>query len=102
GIGPIAVRYAAQIRELLHSQTMKRMAAEEEAARAEAAAERAARIKALMVSRPDGPSVEPRTRITPAPVEAPVKVEPQTAKKAEHADPVKTADPIGPAPVPPA
>jgi hypothetical protein len=38
GIEGVSARYAAQIQELLHSQTMKRMAAEQEAARAEAAA----------------------------------------------------------------
>jgi hypothetical protein len=90
GIGPVAVRYAAQIRELLFSQAMKRMAAEEEAARAEASAERAARLEAL------------RSRIAPAPIEEPVKVEAETAKKAEHAEPVKTVEPIEPGAVPPA
>jgi hypothetical protein len=38
-IGPVSVRYAAQIRELLFAQAMQRMAADQEAARAEAAAQ---------------------------------------------------------------
>lgn len=42
GIGPLSVRYAAQIRELLFTQAVRKMAADEEAARAEAAAEQAA------------------------------------------------------------
>jgi hypothetical protein len=33
-VGPVSVRYAAQIRELLFAQAMQRMAAEQEAARA--------------------------------------------------------------------
>ena len=37
-IGPVSVRYAAQIRELLFAQAMQRMAADQEAARAESAA----------------------------------------------------------------
>jgi hypothetical protein len=41
-IGPVSVRYAAQIRELLFVYAMQRLAADEEAARASAAAERAA------------------------------------------------------------
>jgi len=33
GIGPLSVRYAAQLRELLYSQAAQRAAAEQEAAR---------------------------------------------------------------------
>lgn len=44
-IGPISVRYAAQIRELLFAQAMQRLAADQEAARASQAAERAARAE---------------------------------------------------------
>lgn len=44
-IGPVSVRYAAQIRELLYAQAMQRMAADQEAARANAEAERAARTE---------------------------------------------------------
>lgn len=40
GIGPVSVRYAQQIRELLHVQAVQRMAADQEAARAQAEAER--------------------------------------------------------------
>ena len=39
-IGPVSVRYAAQIRELLYAQALQRMAADQEAARASAQAER--------------------------------------------------------------
>ncbi len=88
GIGPLAVRYAAQIRELLYSQAMKRMAAEQEAARADAAAERAARLEAL------------QWQMAPAWVEEPVKVEAETAKKAEHAEPIRQPEPSDRAPVP--
>ncbi|MEQ1610685.1 MAG: hypothetical protein ABL956_17235 [Hyphomonadaceae bacterium] len=45
-IGPISVRYATQIRELLQAQAVQRMAADEEAARAAAQAERDARADA--------------------------------------------------------
>lgn len=45
-IGPVSVRYAAQIRELLYAQAMQRMAADQEAARASAQAERTARAEA--------------------------------------------------------
>jgi hypothetical protein len=44
-VGPVSVRYAAQIRELLYAQAMQRMAADQEAARANADAERAARTE---------------------------------------------------------
>jgi hypothetical protein len=47
GIGPVSVRYALQIRELLNVQAIKRMVAEQEAARADAGADRAARIEAI-------------------------------------------------------
>lgn len=33
-VGPVSVRYAAQIRELLYAQAVQRMVADEEAARA--------------------------------------------------------------------
>ena len=46
-IGPVSVRYAAQIRELLYAQAVQRMAAEQEAARANAEAERTARVEAV-------------------------------------------------------
>jgi hypothetical protein len=43
-IGPVSVRYAAQIRALLQSQALKRLAAEEEAARDSAHALQAQRV----------------------------------------------------------
>lgn len=68
-IGPISVRYAAQIRELLYAQAMQRMAADQEAARASAHAEREARAEAER---------------QPAPQPINVKVEaPQPAKAPE-------------------
>ncbi len=44
-IGPVSVRYAAQIRNLLYTQAVQRMAADQEAARARTEAERSARIE---------------------------------------------------------
>ncbi len=55
-IGPVSVRYAAQIRELLYAQAMHRMAAEQEAARATAAAdERSARAEAAVRAKQSEP-----------------------------------------------
>ena len=90
GIEGISARYAAQIRELLYVQAMKRMAAEQEAVRAEAAALRQAAFER------SSPPVEP--------VEEAVKVDPETIKHAEAAEPVKAPEPKEPAPqpVPPA
>ncbi len=51
-VGPVSVRYAAQIRELLFAQAMQRMAAEQEAVRASDAAERAASADAAK-TKPD-------------------------------------------------
>jgi hypothetical protein len=45
GIGPVSVRYAAQIRELLFTQAVQKAAAEQEAARQADAAEKAARLQ---------------------------------------------------------
>lgn len=45
-IGPVSVRYAAQIRELLYAQAVQRMAADQEAARAKSESDRAAREEA--------------------------------------------------------
>ena len=86
GIGPVSVRYAAQIRELLYAQAVKRMAADAEAARAEAEAERAARLEAIAKSH------QPEE-----PVKVDVKIEP--AKLAES---VKQPEAKEPAPAPPA
>ncbi len=52
-IGPVSVRYAAQIRELLYAQALQRMAADQEAARASAQAERHARAEAERQSDPE-------------------------------------------------
>lgn len=74
-IGPVSVRYAAQIRELLQAQAVQRMAADHEAARAAAEAERAARVEAAAKasdSRPLDVKVEtPEPRPLPAPVQLP-------------------------------
>ena len=45
GIGPVSVRYAAQIQELLYSQAVHRAAAEQEALRQQDAAMKAARFQ---------------------------------------------------------
>ena len=69
-IGPVSVRYAAQIRELLYAQALQRMAADQEAARASAQAERQpapepikAKIDAQQPATPDVKS-EPAPAIT--------------------------------------
>ena len=74
-IGPVSVRYAAQIRELLHAQALQRMAAAAEAARASAEAERAARAE--RVERPEAPEpVQPKAEAKPAEQQqAPVQTE---------------------------
>ena len=83
GIGPVSARYAAQIRELLYVQAIKRLAAESEAARAEAEAER------LEAVRPSVPASEP------------VKVE-VAAPAADLSEPVRQPEPREPSPVAPA
>lgn len=65
-IGPVSVRYAAQIRELLFAQAMQRMAADQEAARASAEAERAARAEPA----PKAKDVEPVNAKVDAPAPA--------------------------------
>lgn len=52
-IGPVSARYAAQIRELLQVQAVQRMAADQEAARADA--DRKARAEAAAKSQPSDP-----------------------------------------------
>jgi hypothetical protein len=49
-IGPVSVRYAAQIRELLYAQAVQRMAADHEAARAKTKSERAEKDEAAAKS----------------------------------------------------
>ena len=44
-IGPVSVRYAAQIRQLLFAQAIQRIAADQEAARAQSNADRAAHVE---------------------------------------------------------
>lgn len=83
GIGPVSVRYAAQIQELLYSQTMKRMAAEQEAARAQAQAEQDARVEAAAKARETDKPVTAKID-APKDVQVDVKVE-----HAQLADPVK-------------
>jgi hypothetical protein len=91
GVGPISVRYAVQIRDLLHAQSIKRMAAEQESARAEqasrAAAARRAEVDALRSSlKVDEP--KPAVRVD---VKVDAKVDPAPAP-AEAPKPVATAD----------
>lgn len=75
-VGPVSVRYAAQIRELLFAQAMQRMAAEQEAARASASAERDARAEAA--------------RAEPS---EPIKAKVETAKPGELSTPAKAPEP---------
>ena len=77
GVGPISVRYAVQIRELLQSQSIKRMAAEQESARADEASRTAAARRAavdalrssLNLDEPK-PVVKLDARVEPAPAPA--------------------------------
>ena len=81
GIVGVSARYAAQIQELLYVQAVKRMVAEQEAARAKADAQRNAFIESM--------------RAMDA-MDEPVKVEvdPETAKAAaEAAEPAKPSEP---------
>ncbi len=78
-IGPVSVRYAAQIRELLYAQAVQRMAADQEAARASADAERAARTEPKVKETELHAKVDPlhtiqRPEAVKAPVETPVAV----------------------------
>lgn len=49
-VGPVSVRYAAQIRELLFAQALRRMAAEQEAARADE--QRQAQVQSAQETKP--------------------------------------------------
>lgn len=71
--GPVSVRYAAQIRELLYAQALQRMAADQEAARASAEAERSARAEPKNVE--------------------PVNAKVETPAPAPRAETVKSAEP---------
>ena len=91
-IGPVSVRYAAQIRDLLYAQTMQRMAADQEAARLKAQSERVAKDEAAAraeqirqplaarIEAPDAPMKLPE-----APVETP-PAKPATTAPAQLVD----------------
>jgi hypothetical protein len=83
-IGPVSARYAAQIRELLFAQAMQRMAADQEAARAQSQAERAARVE------PDTKAGESRHPL-------PVGTTPEPAKASEATAEPKQVVPTAPA-----
>lgn len=86
-IGPVSVRYAAQIRELLHAQALQRMAAAEEAARASAEAERSARAEPVeKVEEPEAIKTKPEA---PA---VPLTSEPVRAEKPEPTPPGQLVD----------
>jgi len=71
-IGPVSVRYAAQIRQLLFAQAIQRIAADQEAARAQSNADRAVHVEPAPKSEapePVNPSdavANPRPVATPA------------------------------------
>ncbi len=82
-IGPVSVRYAAQIRELLFGQAMQRMAAEQEAARAQADADRTARAEAATKAEQVSQPLHARIDVKTAPSEA--SAEPTSAPAVEPA-----------------
>ncbi|MFT3725338.1 MAG: hypothetical protein QM773_17350 [Hyphomonadaceae bacterium] len=87
-VGPVSVRYAAQIRELLFAQAMQRMAAEQEAARAADAAQRAANAEAAKMKEPepiDAKVEAPKQVGLPAPIKAP-EAKPETATTGQLVD----------------
>jgi hypothetical protein len=89
-IGPVSVRYAAQIRELLHAQAMQRMAADHEAARARTEAERTARVEAARKAEDTGKPLQAKVEAPePAPLAAAAKLPdtPATPKPATSATP---------------
>lgn len=94
GIGPVSVRYAAQIRDLLYAQAVKRMAADAETARAQAEADRAARLDAIAKA---GETKEPVKVDIPQQEKVDAKIE-----RAKLAEPVKQpeAKAADPAPAP--
>lgn len=67
-IGPVSVRYAAQIRELLFAQAIQRMAADQEAARAQADADRTARAEAAARAEPASQPLRAQLEISPPPL----------------------------------
>lgn len=76
GIGPVSVRYAAQIREMLYVQAVDKAAAEQEAARAASEAERKERISPEAVQEVDRVA-------TPAAVTNQTAGKPNVSKPAE-------------------
>lgn len=70
-IGPVSVRYAAQIRELLQSHAHERLVAEQEAARTAAQADKAERLKPLSKPAKAALETKPPTVANPASAEAP-------------------------------
>ena len=89
-IGPVSVRYAAQIRELLHAQAVQRMAADQEAARARTEAERAARVEAAAKTEEAHQPLRAKVEApTPAPAKAPetpADFKPTTTEPAQLVD----------------
>ena len=77
GIGPVSVRYAAQIRELLQSQAIDRMAAEEEAARNAEKAEKAERMKPIVDVVKLDLEIKPPVDAKPVTAEAPEQPAPK-------------------------
>ena len=69
-IGPLSVRYAAQIRALLQSQALERVVAEQEAARNAAHAQQAERIKPVRQAEKVDVDVKPPVEAKPAPAQA--------------------------------
>lgn len=73
-IGPVSVRYAAQIRELLHVQAVQRMAADQEAARVTAEADRVASAEASAKAAKDAEPLRAKVEAPePTPLPEPVK-----------------------------
>lgn len=73
-IGPVSVRYAAQIRELLYAQAVQRMAADEEAARNRSDAERTAHAEVAVNAKATEPldvKVQAPELSKPAPAQQP-------------------------------
>ena len=85
-VGPISVRYAAQIRELLFAQAMQRMAADQEAARASQAAERAALAEAAYKSEPQAINAKVETAQPAKALEAKPEARPATTAPAQIVD----------------
>ena len=65
-IGPVSVRYAAQIRQLLFAQAIQRIAADQEAARAQSNADRAVHVEPAPKSEAPEPVKSPEAVATPA------------------------------------